>query len=82
MGRGVTRGVASSPRPATTLTRRERNQASENRAQRARYVVEPQDDGGAWRGPTDAAWTARILHGARPPRASTGMLGNGTVPHG
>jgi len=70
VGHGVTRALAKVPGPATT------------RAERARYVVEPQDDGGAWRGPTDAAWTARILHGARPPRASTGMLGNGTVPHG
>ena len=25
-------------------------------------------DGGIWRGPTEAAWTTRLLHGAPPPR--------------
>jgi hypothetical protein len=29
-------------------------------------------DGEIWRGPTDAAWTKRILRGAPPPRESTG----------
>lgn len=29
-------------------------------------------DGGSWRGPTEAAWMTRLLHGAPPPRRSTG----------
>ena len=30
-------------------------------------------DGGLWRGPTEADWVTRILHGALPPRESTGL---------
>ena len=30
------------------------------------------DDGGIWRGPTQAEWTKRLLRGAPPPRKSTG----------
>jgi hypothetical protein len=30
-------------------------------------------DGGPWRGPTEADWVTRILHGALPPRESTGL---------
>jgi hypothetical protein len=39
-------------------------------------------DGGIWRGPTDAAWMKRILHGALAPRGSTGTALDGLVPHG
>jgi hypothetical protein len=64
-----------------TEIRREADQAGEEPPGRARYRPGPQADGGAWRGPTDEAWTARILRGAPPPRASTGSVHTGTVPH-
>ena len=41
---------------------------------RPRPAAEPSltsHDAGLWRGPTDAAWLTRILHGAPPPRTST-----------
>lgn len=44
------------------------------RVGRQRYQPEAgrSEDGGAWRGPTDAAWMTRLLRGALPPRPSTG----------
>jgi hypothetical protein len=51
-------------------------------AERLHYRVHPQDDGGDWQGPSEAAWTTRILRGARPPRQPTGMPGGASVPHG
>ncbi len=44
------------------------------RVGRQRYQPEASrsEDGGAWRGPTDADWMTRLLRGAPPPRASTG----------
>lgn len=41
----------------------------------------PSDDAGAWRGPTDAAWLTRILHGAPPPRTSTSAGASAMVAH-
>ena len=82
MGRGVTQAVAHELQPATARIGRERDRTLEDRSGRARYRVYPQDDGGAWQGPTDEAWATRILRGARPPRASTGMPHEPIVPHG
>ena len=44
------------------------------RVGRQRYQPEAarSEDGGAWRGPTEAAWMTRLLRGALPPRPSTG----------
>ena len=56
--------------------------AAERGPERPQYRVRPQDDGGTWRGPSEAAWTERILRGARPPRQPTGMPGEASVPHG
>jgi hypothetical protein len=58
------------------------DQAHEQGAERPQYRVRPQDDGGAWQGPTEAAWTTRILRGARPPKPSTGIPREASVPHG
>ncbi len=82
MGRGVTQAMAHELQPATARIGREPDRTLEDRSQRARYLVYPQDDGGAWQGPTDEAWAARILRGARPPRASTGLPHETIVPHG
>jgi len=51
----------------------DRDQAHELGPDRPQYRVIPQADGGAWRGPTEAAWTTRILRGARPPKTSSGL---------
>ena len=51
------------------------DQAHELGPERPQYRVKPQDDGGTWRGPTEAAWTTRILRGARPPKLPTGLPG-------
>ena len=45
-------------------------------------ISPPSNDGGLWRGPTDAAWLTRILHGAPPPRTSTGAAAPAVVAHG
>jgi hypothetical protein len=39
-------------------------------------------DGGIWRGPSDAAWMTRLLHGAPPPRPSAAMPSEALVAHG
>jgi len=36
-------------------------------------AVATAQDGGTWRGPSESAWTKRILRGARPPRESPGL---------
>ena len=59
-----------------------RDQAHENDTERTHYRVHPQDDGGDWRGPTEAAWTTRVLRGARPPRVQSGKPEEASVPHG
>ena len=43
------------------------------RQQTKRYQVGPSHDGGIWQGPTEAVWMKRLLRGAPPPRASTGI---------
>lgn len=58
------------------------SQAHEQGPERPQYRVRQQDDGGTWRGPTEAAWTARILRGARAPSPSTGIPAEASVPHG
>jgi hypothetical protein len=58
------------------------DQAHDRGSDRPHYRVRPQDDGGTWRGMTEAAWTTRILRGARPPRPSAGMPDEASVPHG
>ena len=58
------------------------NHAHDPGSERRHYQVHPQGDGGDWRGPTEAAWTTRILRGARPPRQPTGMPGGAPVPNG
>jgi hypothetical protein len=73
MGRRVTRTTANEWRPGMTETDGRDDQAHERDAERPSYRVRPQDDGGTWRGPTYTAWMTRILRGARPPRASTGI---------
>ena len=79
----MTHAIPVALQPATTTTiERESDQAHERPSRRPHYEVRPQDDGGTWRGPTDEAWTTRILRGARPPRASTGMPSDPFVPHG
>ena len=49
------------------------DQAHASGPERPQYRIREQDDGGAWRGPSETAWTARILRGARPPKPSTGL---------
>lgn len=49
------------------------DQAHEVGPDRPHYRVGPSDDGGIWRGPTEAAWTTRILRGARPPKPSAAV---------
>ena len=82
MGRGVTQAVSNERPPAIAGVGLEPDRTLEDRSARARYRVYPQVDGGAWQGPTDEAWATRILRGARPPRASTGLPHGTTVPHG
>ena len=48
------------------------DQAHQRGSERPNYRVRPQDDGGTWRGLTEAAWTTRILRGAPPPRPAGG----------
>jgi hypothetical protein len=44
-------------------------------------VPDAAGDGELWRGPTEARWVARLLHGARPPRDSAPSPA-GLVAHG
>lgn len=76
----MTRAAAVAIEPAATGTAND--QAHETGAERPQYRVRPQDDGGAWQGPTEAAWTTRILRGARPPKPSTGIPREASIPHG
>ena len=59
-----------------------RDQAHESGISRPHYRVHPQDDGGDWRGPTEAAWTTRVLRGTRAPRQPSGKPEEASVPHG
>ena len=78
----MTRPVAVAIRPAGTEIEPGGDQAHETGPERPQYRVHPQDDGGTWQGPTEAAWTTRILRGARPPKPSTGIPEEASVPHG
>jgi hypothetical protein len=82
VGRRVTRASPITLQPPPTTIEPTTDQAHEIRSDRAHYDVHSQDDGGTWRGPTDAAWMTRILRGARPPRTSTGVSSSAVVPHG
>jgi hypothetical protein len=66
----MTRAGADVLQPAGSQTGAGADQAHEHPAERPQYRIRPQDDGGLWRGPTEAAWTTRILRGTRPPRPS------------
>ena len=39
-------------------------------------------DAGLWRGPTESAWMTTLLHGALPPRPSTGTPAEPPIAHG
>ena len=52
------------------------------RQQTRPYQVGSSRDGGTWQGPTEAAWMKRLLRGAPPPRASTGITPDALVAHG
>jgi hypothetical protein len=57
------------------------DQAHDVGLDRPHYRVIPSDDGGIWRGPTEAAWTTRILRGARPPKQPTALPVEASIPH-
>ena len=78
----MTRAGAVATLPIGSETEPGSDQAHEQGPERPQYRIRPQDDGGTWRGPTEAAWTTRILHGARPPRQPAGLPGEASVPHG
>lgn len=88
MGHGVTPAIATRPNEGTSERTGETetevdpgiDQAHELGPERPQYRVKPQDDGGTWRGPTEAAWTTRILRGARPPKQPTGLSGEASEP--
>ena len=82
MGRGMTPASIAEVQPGRSDTEPRADQAHEHGPDRPQYRVHPQDDGGIWRGPTEAAWTTRILRGARPPKPPTGLSGEASVPHG
>ena len=82
MGGGMTRASAGVLQPAGTQVEANGDQAHEHGPDRPQYRVRPQEDGGTWRGPTEDAWTTRVLRGARPPRQATGKPGEVSVPHG
>jgi hypothetical protein len=69
----VTRGTANELPDDTSEITGHDDQAHEIALERPAYRVRPSDDGGTWRGPTEAAWMTRLLRGARPPRESPGM---------
>jgi hypothetical protein len=78
----VTPAIATRPSESTNETEPGpgNDQAHESGPERPQYRVKPQDDGGTWRGPTEAAWTTRILRGARPPKQPTGLSGEASEP--
>jgi hypothetical protein len=78
----MTSAGTSGVQPGTTEIEPGSDQAHERVAERPQYRVRPQDDGGVWRGPTDAAWTTRILRGSRPPRPSAPTPAEAPDPHG
>jgi len=76
----LTRAGADQARPRSMTVDLQDEEAHENDPGRPRYVVPPETDGGAWQGPTEAAWTARILRGTPPPRQPTGLPGGSSEP--
>ena len=82
MGGGMTRASDATLEPAVAQVEVGSDQAHEQSSDRPQYRVRPQEDGGAWRGPSEAAWTVRVLRGARPPRQPAGRPGEASVPHG
>jgi hypothetical protein len=82
MGSGMTTAEARVMRAVGTEVAGGADQAHEGGTLRPQYRVHPQVDGGLWRGPTEAAWTTRVLRGARPPRQPAARPGDASVPHG
>jgi hypothetical protein len=76
----LTRAGADQARSRSIAIDPRDDEADLNDPGRPRYVVPQETDGGVWRGPTEAAWTTRILRGTPPPRQPTGLPGGRSDP--